>query len=568
MKRIVILFFVFCSMFIVSCSKEFDSVKGIKTTMFDSRPVYSCNETADSKCSLKMIKYKKNCEDSIIILHSKYNTYQYSLEKKDDYCLYDVNVIESAIPYYKKTSMNCKIPFFHLEMFSNADEIEYLSYCSGSYKDATINFISNLVNRSGKNLINRMNYCMDELISTQNSIIEEDFIDKEILNREREIVSPVKTSNEVTNINISYEKKTVGNYIDKYILKVNEFFNKIKNEIKESFLLGPSIIMLIFIITYYLTKNKIKRKIQKIKDDRGISKLKKNLDNLADKKILNIMSTKLISVKENDTISKVIDLLTTKNIGSLIVTKNNNLQGIVTMRDIIRRIDFKTANLNQIKVDFIMSTKIKNIKPDINFEKCVSFSLDNNIRKLPVYNSENKIIGVVTQTDLAKEFDRFFSKNLIEAPNMYKVRNIVQNKIVFVRKGTKLLDAMKKMIEYSADSIIVTSVKDSKSKKNILGLITEREIVNEAYINPNYITNSTVEQVMNKNIMSVADSVKVFEANKIMVKKNIRRLPVYSDDEITGIITQTDIVGSINSFFYNLHTKNKEKLKEMFNPDF
>ena len=104
-------------------------------------------------------------------------------------------------------------------------------------------------------------------------------------------------------------------------------------------------------------------------------------------------------------------ILKEKEISFLVVVKEGKPIGIVSERDIVRKIvaDNKDAQTTQLEI--IMSKNFKWVEPNASIESAVQKMLNNNIRRLVVLENEN-LAGVITQTDLT-EFLR--SKILINA---------------------------------------------------------------------------------------------------------------------------------------------------------
>jgi len=57
-----------------------------------------------------------------------------------------------------------------------------------------------------------------------------------------------------------------------------------------------------------------------------------------------------------------------------------------------------------------------------------------------------------------------------------------------------------------------------------------------------------VEEIMVSPVMTIEEDITIFEANRIMVTDNVRRLPITKGEELKGIVTQTDLCRSIYYF--------------------
>lgn len=74
-----------------------------------------------------------------------------------------------------------------------------------------------------------------------------------------------------------------------------------------------------------------------------------------------------------------------------------------------------------------------------------------------------------------------------------------------------------------------------------VGIVTERDIIERIICLQRNPEETKVEEIMSKEIKTIHALDKLEKAVDIMIKNNIKKLPVLQDDEIVGIITITDI---------------------------
>jgi len=94
-------------------------------------------------------------------------------------------------------------------------------------------------------------------------------------------------------------------------------------------------------------------------------------------------------------------ILKEKEISFLVILKEGKPEGIVSERDIVRKIAAKDIRSSQIQLEEIMSKNFKWVEPETEIEHAVQKMLNNNIRRLIVLEDE-KLVGVITQTNLAE----------------------------------------------------------------------------------------------------------------------------------------------------------------------
>jgi predicted transcriptional regulator len=90
-----------------------------------------------------------------------------------------------------------------------------------------------------------------------------------------------------------------------------------------------------------------------------------------------------------------------REIGSVIVTKQDVPYGIVTERDIVRRAGAKDEYFRDVVLQDIASHPLIVSEPQVTINKATEIMTKNRIRRLPIISNE-KLLGIVTIRDLAK----------------------------------------------------------------------------------------------------------------------------------------------------------------------
>jgi malate dehydrogenase (oxaloacetate-decarboxylating) len=155
-----------------------------------------------------------------------------------------------------------------------------------------------------------------------------------------------------------------------------------------------------------------------------------------------IMNKDVVAIDCKKTIYDACKVYKEKKVGCLVVMDNDILVGIVTERDIIERAILQDKSPRKTKIRDIMSSNLRTIHALAPIEKASQVMKENYIKKLPVVLN-NKIVGIITQTDLSDTVDIYSEafKNLAKfyeesKDSLEKILNEWEN-IIYGLKGYK-----------------------------------------------------------------------------------------------------------------------------------
>jgi signal-transduction protein with cAMP-binding, CBS, and nucleotidyltransferase domain len=119
-------------------------------------------------------------------------------------------------------------------------------------------------------------------------------------------------------------------------------------------------------------------------------------------RLRDIMVSPVLITKKNAKISEAASTMCANNIGSIIVVDNDEKPvGMVTERDMLRKIIMTSRNPKQTSISQIMSTPLVTGDPDMDVEHAARFMLQKDVKRLPIVE-EGKMIGIVTFTDIIR----------------------------------------------------------------------------------------------------------------------------------------------------------------------
>ncbi|MGQ0795801.1 MAG: CBS domain-containing protein [Nitrosopumilaceae archaeon] len=116
--------------------------------------------------------------------------------------------------------------------------------------------------------------------------------------------------------------------------------------------------------------------------------------------VKDIMKDSVVSIDSSMTIKDAAEMMDDAEVGGIVVMENNTATGIITERDVVRRIVAKNKE-HSAKLKDVMSTPLITINPDETIWELAQLMKVKKIHRVPV-TSGSKLVGIVTTTDLAR----------------------------------------------------------------------------------------------------------------------------------------------------------------------
>ncbi len=113
------------------------------------------------------------------------------------------------------------------------------------------------------------------------------------------------------------------------------------------------------------------------------------------------MVQEIIKIRADATVKEAVEMMNKHGIGCLIAIKNEKPIGIMTERDILKRVIPESKNPEKTQVSEIMSTPLIAGGPDMYVEDAARLMFKKNIKKLPIMEN-GKLVGLLTISDIAR----------------------------------------------------------------------------------------------------------------------------------------------------------------------
>ncbi|MEK6592538.1 MAG: CBS domain-containing protein [Pseudomonadota bacterium] len=117
--------------------------------------------------------------------------------------------------------------------------------------------------------------------------------------------------------------------------------------------------------------------------------------------ILNLKGSALFSIAPSGKVTEAVSIMAANDIGSLVVMENGKMTGMFTFREVLKALDARRGNLDELLVANIMTRDPIFGQPGDTLEHLREVMLQHHIRYLPVQEVD-KLLGVISFHDVAK----------------------------------------------------------------------------------------------------------------------------------------------------------------------
>lgn len=198
---------------------------------------------------------------------------------------------------------------------------------------------------------------------------------------------------------------------------------------------------------------------------------------------------------------------------------------------------------NEGEIMTLAKKEVISIPPTKSIKEAAEMMIEHEFRRLPVtHPGSNKLLGIVTAMDIldflggGSKFDIIEKKhddNFLSAIND-SVKEIMTRDVISISPKYSIKESVNVMTENGIGSLPIV---DKEGK--LVGIVTERDF---ALALAGSLSNETVGDIMVKDVITTTLGTPIESCSKIMVRNNLRRIPVVEEDKLVGIVTSTDII--------------------------
>ena len=132
------------------------------------------------------------------------------------------------------------------------------------------------------------------------------------------------------------------------------------------------------------------------------------------KRVRDAMTEDPRSIGASEPVVDAARLMREQHVGSLPVTDNEKLVGMITDRDITTRVVAEAADPKMISVGDVYSRDLISVEPDQDLDEALRLMARHQVRRLPVIEN-GSLVGIVAQADIALRENEKMTGELVEA---------------------------------------------------------------------------------------------------------------------------------------------------------
>ena len=125
----------------------------------------------------------------------------------------------------------------------------------------------------------------------------------------------------------------------------------------------------------------------------------KSVSEILKKKVLH---TSIVSVTPETTVLEAETIMADSDISALMVLRGEQVEGIITERDFVRRVARLERSAYATTVGEVMTSSLITVGPQDRTRYCMQLMIERNLRHLPVLE-DGKLVGLLSIRDLVKD---------------------------------------------------------------------------------------------------------------------------------------------------------------------
>jgi len=206
-----------------------------------------------------------------------------------------------------------------------------------------------------------------------------------------------------------------------------------------------------------------------------------------------------------------------------------------------------------MKVQDFMTKNVITIDKDVSLNQVLNLMKKHEITKIPVVENK-KLIGMITDNIISYKLGSIRKKG-IPASRLH-ASSVIDKNIECISPDTDIKTVLKE-VGKPGPTIICVVENDS-----LVGVITKADLL------PLVNSKKQIREIMKKNIQMVSPDDRVIHARRIMIDKDIARLPVVDKGKLVGMISDNEIAFALANLKKSVSNgQQKHRLDELLVED-
>lgn len=285
---------------------------------------------------------------------------------------------------------------------------------------------------------------------------------------------------------------------------------------------------------------------------------------------INPLGSDVIKIPGDTVAHKAGRVMARGNIGAVVVEHKNNIVGIVSERDYVRKITLKGLHSKSLVVTDIMTAQVATVNMETALDDVVRLMLDKNIRHLPVVSGElgdraENLVDVISIRDVMREVRRLMlslsgsaSRKWQEDASKQTVQDML--KVKAAHHGGKMPGVIESRVDQTVYSCLELMEKHHigalviEEDRVTSGIFTERDYMRKIIAPDRNSKETAVGDIMTPFPVCVTTNFSVAQCLQLVTERSFRHLPVMGflgsahddDSRVVNVLSIKDILRTIS----------------------
>jgi signal-transduction protein with cAMP-binding, CBS, and nucleotidyltransferase domain len=263
-----------------------------------------------------------------------------------------------------------------------------------------------------------------------------------------------------------------------------------------------------------------------------------------------ISQQKLVSVQVGSTVADTLVEMGRGRVGTILVLKGTSLKGLLSERDLIRRVYRAGLSPETTPVSSVMTSKVATVRKSQDSKRCLALLRKYKCRSLPVISGWNQAVGVISIIDVLMDLTSELQSEQEEFLKMagregrvrfapyereHQLRTLVnRQKLRTLRPEDTVLEAVNLMGEANIGSVLIMD------HGQLSGILSERDVLFKVGARGLHPRDVRVSDIMTKTVTSIDSSTTNLECLQAMKRIGCRHLPVTEAGQVAGVVSILD----------------------------